>query len=130
MIVQKWLKWRWVIGAPPLVAWHPCRPVIVLHFWAQARAPVAYMLNENDRIARGQLERGEVERFYTPMFAPRQASTEVSLPILRWRGRDDQAAVCRVDMYIDQFARIERTDVKYGFLDRFMVTVTDGYFGK
>ena len=121
---SKWLKWMWVIGAPPLVAWYLCRPVIVLHFSAQAREPVAYILNENDRITRGQLEPGEAERFHTPMSAPRDAWIEVSMPRSSGEGVTIRPPYSRVDVYIDQFARIERTDVKYGFLDRFEVAAT------
>jgi hypothetical protein len=63
-----------------------------------------------------RLSPGGAERFYTPMFAGPDAWREISLPLA---GRDCvtlEPPFSRVDLYIDRFARIERTDVKYGLL--------------
>ncbi|MFP3606758.1 hypothetical protein [Paraburkholderia sp. SIMBA_053] len=114
----KWLKWTAAVGAPLLVTWYFCRPVLVLHYSSRAREPVAYILNENDRITRRQLSPGGAERFYTPMFVRPDKWIEVSLPLASRDGVIIKPPFSRVDLYIDQFAKIERTDVKYGFFDR------------
>jgi len=115
----KWRKWTAVVSAPLLVAWYFCRPVLVLHYSSQAREPVAYILNENDRVTRRQLSPGGAVRFYTPMFARPDTWIEVSLPLASRDGVIIKPPFSRVDLYIDHFAKIERTDVKYGFFDRF-----------
>lgn len=121
-----WLKWTAVVGAPLLVTWYFCRPVLVLHYSPQAHEPVAYILTENDHVTRRQLSPGEAERFYTPMFVPQDAWIEVSLPLASRDGVTIKPPFSRVDLYIDQFAKIERTDVKYGFFDRFQSSVPQG----
>lgn len=65
-----------MLCAIALAAWFFCRPVIVLHYSADAQKPVAYFLNENDQITRGELAPGQTEKFYTPMFASRDAWIE------------------------------------------------------
>jgi len=115
----KWRKWTAVVSAPLLVAWYFSRPVLVLHYSPQARGPVAYILNETDRMTRRLLSPGGAERFYMPMFVRPDAWIQVSLPLASRDGVTIKPTFSRVDVYIDQFARIERTDVKYGFFDRF-----------
>ncbi|MDR6379142.1 hypothetical protein [Paraburkholderia caledonica] len=55
------------------------------------------------------------------MFTGHDAWIEVSLPLAGRDGVTLKPPFSRVGLYIDRFARIERTDVKYGFFDRFQI---------
>ena len=102
-----------------LAGWFFCRPVIVLHYSSNAQKPVSYFYNENDQITRSELNPGQVEKFYTPMFPAHDAWIEVSLPFASRDGVSIVPPYSRVDVYIDAAMKIERTDKKYGFFDRF-----------
>ncbi|WP_321877125.1 hypothetical protein [Paraburkholderia bannensis] len=102
----------------PLV-WFFSRPVIVLHYAPDARQPVAYFFNENNDITRGELTPGQTKKFYMPMFPSPDAFVDFSLPLASRDGVDIKPPYSRVDVYIDAATKIERTDVKHGFLDRF-----------
>ena len=118
-MLSRRLKWIVLLCAFSLAAWFFFRPVVVLHYSADAQKPVAYFLNENDQITRGELAPGQTEKFYTPMFASRDAWIEVSLPFASRDGVDIKPPYSRVDVYIDAGTKIERTDTKHGFLARF-----------
>ncbi|AXF18789.1 hypothetical protein CUJ87_30935 (plasmid) [Paraburkholderia caledonica] len=113
------LKAMVAIGMLVLTAWFFCRPVIVLHYSADARRPVAYFLNDNDEITRGQLLPGQTLRFHTPMFPGRDRWIEISVPFASRDGVDIRPPYSRVDVYIDATGRIGRTEAKYQFFDRF-----------
>ena len=119
MMLSKRLKWIALLCILALAAWFFCRPVIVLHYSADAHKPVVYLLNENDQITRGELAPGQTEKFYTPMFASRDAWIEVSLPFASRDGVNVKPPYSRVDVYIDASTKIERTDTKHDFLARF-----------
>jgi hypothetical protein len=102
-----------------LIAWFICRPVIVLHYSADAKGPVAYFLNENDQVTRGQLLPGETRRFFSPMFPGRDRWIEVSVPFASRDGVQIRPPYSRVDVYIDASSAIGRTEAKYRFFDRF-----------
>lgn len=107
------------VGVLALTAWFFCRPVIVLHYSPDAPRPVAYLLNDNDEITRGQLLPGETRRFYTPMFPGQDRWIELSVPFASRDGVAIRPPYSRVDVYIDAATRIGRPEARYRFLDRF-----------
>lgn len=113
------LKWLVLLCALVLVGWFFCRPVIVLHYAADAGKPVGYFFNENDDTTRGELAPGQTEKFFMPMFPSADAFVDFSLPFASRDGVNIKPPYSRVDVYIDAATRIERTDTKHGFFDRF-----------
>jgi hypothetical protein len=102
-----------------LVGWFFCRPVIVLHYAADARHPVAFFFNDNDDITRSELTPGQTEKFYMPMFPSPDAFVDFSLPFASRDGVNIKPPYSRVDVYINAETKIERTDTRHGFFDRF-----------
>ncbi|MGF6767688.1 hypothetical protein P3T18_000158 [Paraburkholderia sp. GAS199] len=113
------LKWIGLQCILALVAWFFSRPAIVLHYSADAQKPVAFLLNENDAITRGELAPGQTEKFFMPMFPASDSWTEVSLPFASRDGVNIKSPYSRVDIYIDSSTKIQRTDTRRGFFDRF-----------
>jgi hypothetical protein len=102
-----------------LIGWFFSRPVIVLHYATDARQSVAYFFNENNKITRGELTPGQTEKFYMPMFPSSDAFVDFSLPLASRDGVNITPPYSRVDVYIGATTKIERTDARHGFFDRF-----------
>ncbi|WP_321889709.1 hypothetical protein [Paraburkholderia bannensis] len=113
------LKWWILFCVLVLFGWFFSRPVIALHYAADARQPVAYFFNDNDAITHGELMPGHTEKFSMPMFPSPDSIVYFSLPFASRDGVAIKPPYSRVDVYVDAATRIERTDIKHGFLDRF-----------
>jgi len=118
-MLRRLFKWTAALCTLALVAWFFCRPVIVLHYAADAQHPVAYFYNESNQITRSQLKPGQVEKFHTAMFPAPDAWIEISVPFASRDGVSITPPYSRVDVYIDATTKIARVDRKTRFFDRF-----------
>jgi hypothetical protein len=93
-------------------------PVVVLHYSAQAVAPVTYFFNEDNDIVKDQLAPGASIEFRTARRPHADYFIDVSLPLASRDGVEIRRPFSRVDVYIGPDTKIERTVVKTDFLAR------------
>lgn len=117
-LLKRPLKWAALLFGMGCIAWFCCRPVVVLHYAAEAKEPVTYFFDEPEHVTKDQLMPGQVEKFRMPMFPDHDATIFVSAPFASRDGVEIKPPWSRVDIYIDAQTRF-RMEVKHGFLERF-----------
>lgn len=93
-------------------------PVVVLHYAANASAPVGYFYNDNNQITKSTLAPGESIDFRTPHRPPADYFVEVSLPADSRDGVELKQPFSRVDVYIGADTKIERTVIRTDYMAR------------
>jgi len=111
MLCAAWFLW--------IIFWLFCRPIVVLHYAADARGPVVYFFNEDNHTKKEEIKPGHVKRIYTDFFQNRDFSMILSLPYSSRDGVDLIPPFSRVDIYINANAKVERVGKKHGFFERF-----------
>ncbi|AXA90613.1 hypothetical protein [Massilia sp. YMA4] len=94
------------------------KPVIALHYAAEAAGPVVYFLNRDDHILKEQIHPGEVRKFRIPRNPKPNYYIDVSLPFSSNDGVELKPPFSRVDVYIGANAKIVRTVVHTDFWAR------------
>lgn len=99
------------------VLWYFSRPVVLVHYSADARESIGYIYNENDYIHKGALKPGQVVGFFAPMFPNPDSWIDVGLPMSN-NGIEITPPFSRADVYIDAAEKIW-VEKKHGFFERF-----------
>jgi hypothetical protein len=120
------VRWRTLAGlaallAVGLVAAGQCRPVVVLHYSAQAASAVGYFYNDNDIVVKDRLQPGQSVGFRSSCFVCDRDWIEVSLPFASRDGVQITPPFSRADVYIDAATKIARVEKHQGFFARFGV---------
>jgi hypothetical protein len=113
------LRWLPMLSIIACIAWYFSRPVVLLHYSADAKEPVTiYYIDENSQTTRYHLAPGQVERIYAPMFSGSDFPININAPFASRDGVETERPFSRVDVYIDAETKF-RMEIKYGFFDRF-----------
>jgi hypothetical protein len=94
-------------------------PLVVLHYSADATAPVGYFFNEDNDTAKAIIAPGASLGFRTARWPGPDYYVEVSLPLASRDGVDLKPPFSRVDIYIGADTRIVRTVIDRRFWKRF-----------
>jgi hypothetical protein len=102
-----------------LTVFHRTRPVVVLHYAAEARAPASFFLMEYEDTIKQLIRPGETMSYRTDRSPGPDYYLSVSLPLVRGEAVEIKPPFSRVDVYIDANSHIARTVVDTRFRARF-----------
>jgi hypothetical protein len=113
-------KLFFVVGAVAILALGWCAfvytmPVVVLHYSAEAAAPVVYFFNEDNYIIKEYINPGEVIEFRTSRHPDADYFIDVSLPFASRDGVEITTPFSRIDIYIGADTKITRTVTRMDF---------------
>ncbi|WP_053939577.1 hypothetical protein [Amantichitinum ursilacus] len=101
-----------------VVAWRLASPVVVMHYAADAKAPVLVLYDSGRFKGRDYVRPGSALTYHEDMFSDAQRFIMVTVP--DGAGYYDiDFAFSRIDIYIDANHDIKRVEVKQDFLTRF-----------
>lgn len=102
-----------------LVISHHTRPAVVLHYAADAKAPVIFFFMENDDTIKEYLHPGASLTYRTERSPGTDYYLSVSLPVASRDSVELKPPFSRVDVYIGPDTKITRTVVSTDFWSRF-----------
>ena len=113
--------WKYLVRALLLwiVFWFMCRPLILIHYSAEAPDAVVYFLDDGIYTTHEEIQPGSRDRYFGDMFPEADFSITFSLPYSSRDGFEIYPPFSRIDIYVDADARIERTEVSQNFFARF-----------
>ncbi|WEF34320.1 hypothetical protein [Pseudoduganella chitinolytica] len=94
-------------------------PLVVLHYAADAKAPVGYFFNEDNDIVKDAIAPGASLEFRTSRWRRPDYYLQVSLPLASGDAVELKPPFSRVDIYIGADARMTRTVTDTRFWARF-----------
>ena len=117
-------KLLFVVGSVAIMALGWCAfvytmPLVVLHYSAEAAAPVVYFFNEDNRIIKDHINPGEVLEFRTSRHPDADYFIDVSLPFASRDGVEITTPFSRIDIYIGADTKITRSVTRTDYLARF-----------
>lgn len=116
-------KWIGLVLCAAPVLWvlfvYFCRPVVALHYSADARADILVFFNDNHDTARFLLAPGQSVTSPTAMFPASDMWMLISFPREDGDSMEITKPFSRVDVYIGAGGKIERTETRQRFFARF-----------
>ena len=94
-------------------------PIVVLHYAADAPAPVVYFFNEDNHIIKEYIHPGEILEFRTSRHPDADYFVDVSLPFASRDGVEITTPFSRIDIYIGADTKITRYVTRTDYLARF-----------
>lgn len=110
-----------VVGALCILVlfWYFCRPAVVLHYSASGDEPIGYFYDTDVYISKRSLYPGESVKYYTDWHQGPDYWTMISFPFESRDSVEINGPFSRVDVCIGAGAKVERTEIRHGFFDRF-----------
>ncbi|MFD4836036.1 hypothetical protein ACFWP0_00910 [Achromobacter sp. NPDC058515] len=96
-----------------------CRPVVALHYSARATESIGFFFMIDYATRKQGMEPGETVVIPTPMFPERDLWILLSFPFDSKDSFEIRKPFSRVDVCIGAGAKVERTEIRHGFFDRF-----------
>jgi hypothetical protein len=96
-----------------------CRPVVVIHYSAAAEEPIGYIYDTDWYLSRDGLHPGESTRYFADWRQKPGHWTGISVVGEKWDYVEINGPFSRVDVYVGPDAKVQRTEIRYGFFARF-----------
>lgn len=96
-----------------------CRPVVVIHYSALAKAPIGYLYHTDWYLSRDGLQPGGTSRYFADWRQKPDHWTGISVVGETRDHVEITGPFSRVDVYVGPDARVQRTDIRHGFFARF-----------
>jgi len=96
-----------------------CRPVVAIHYSAAAKEPIGYIYDTDLYLSRGALDPGESNGYFADWRQKPDHWTGISVVREKWDDVEINGPFSRVDVYVGPDAKVQRTEIRYGFFARF-----------
>ncbi|MDH0091217.1 hypothetical protein N7373_07145 [Achromobacter mucicolens] len=101
------------------LTWYFCRPVVVLHYSTSGESSIGYYYITKTYISKSALEPGESTRYATDWRQEADYWTMITFPAESNDSVEIEVPFSRVDVCIAPGAKVEWTEIRHGFFDRF-----------